>query len=110
MASAEGGGQAEWLSAPNTSSSGGSRPGEFFIYWRAPAEWAGLIEKWVDETGQKGVVLTLYELVEGEGSNGREWKGMDIDVLRKSLQVLVKRGKAAVFGGQGGDGEGVKIF
>lgn len=39
-----------------------------WIYWRTPEEWGALIEAWVDSTGQKGTVLTLYELVEGEGT------------------------------------------
>lgn len=41
-----------------------------WIYWRTPEEWASLIEGWVDETAQKGTVLTLYELVEGEATRG----------------------------------------
>lgn len=39
-----------------------------WIYWRTPEEWGALIEAWVDSTGQKGTVLTLYELVEGEAT------------------------------------------
>lgn len=39
-----------------------------WVYWRTPEEWGALIEAWVDGTGQKGTVLTLYELVEGEGT------------------------------------------
>lgn len=41
-----------------------------WVYWRTPEEWAALIEGWVDETAQKGTVLTLYELTEGEGTRG----------------------------------------
>lgn len=41
-----------------------------WVYWRTPEEWAGLIEAWVDETAQKGTVLTLYELTEGEATRG----------------------------------------
>lgn len=41
-----------------------------WIFWRTPEEWASLIEAWVDETGQKGSVLTLYELTSGEGTRG----------------------------------------
>ena len=37
-----------------------------------------------------------------------EWHGMDQDVMMKSLNVLVKRGKAQVFGSEGQ--EGVKFF
>lgn len=37
-----------------------------------------------------------------------EWHGMDSDVMFKSLNILVKRGKAQVFGAEGE--EGVKFF
>ena len=79
-----------------------------FIYWRKPEEWGRLIERYVEETGQKGTVLTLYELVEGEGTRGAEFHGMDSDVLQKALQHLVKRGRAQVFGQDGS--QGVKFF
>lgn len=52
-------------------SEGGGEGGDVvWVYWRTPEEWAALIEGWVDETAQKGTVLTLYELTEGEGTRG----------------------------------------
>ena len=44
-----------------------------WIYWRTPEEWATIIEAWIDETAQKGTVLTLYELTEGERTRGTGW-------------------------------------
>jgi ESCRT-II complex subunit VPS25 len=41
-----------------------------WIYWRTPEEWAAVVEAWIDGTGQKGTVLTIYELTEGEGTTG----------------------------------------
>jgi ESCRT-II complex subunit VPS25 len=41
-----------------------------FVYWRKPDEWAALVEEYVEETAQKGSVLTVYELTEGEGTKG----------------------------------------
>lgn len=50
---------------------GGSSGGDIvWVYWKTPEEWAALVEAWVEETGQKGVVMTLYELTEGDGSKG----------------------------------------
>lgn len=49
---------------------GGSAGDVVFVYWRKPEEWAGVVESFVEETGQKGSVLTVYELVEGEGTRG----------------------------------------
>ncbi|KAL6897086.1 ESCRT-II complex subunit domain-containing protein [Trichoderma evansii] len=78
------------------------------IYWRKPQEWAALIEAYVDETAQKGSVLTVYELTEGENTRGTEFHGMDNGVLMKALNILVKRGKAQIFGSE--DSLGVKFF
>ncbi|KAI1454448.1 ESCRT-II complex, vps25 subunit [Annulohypoxylon moriforme] len=80
----------------------------FWIYWKTPEEWAELVEGWVEETAQKNSVLTLYELTEGEGTKGTEFHGLDPDILQKALQVLVKRGKAQIFGQE--DQQGVKFF
>ncbi|TLD06559.1 uncharacterized protein PgNI_08212 [Pyricularia grisea] len=79
-----------------------------WIFWRSPEEWAQLIEAWVEETAQKGSVLTLYELVEGDGTLGTDIHGIDGDMLHRALQVLVKRGRAQIFGQE--DSQGVKFF
>ncbi|KAK3669513.1 hypothetical protein LTR78_010614 [Recurvomyces mirabilis] len=100
----ESGPRVEWL-AP---SSKGETSSTCLVYWKSLSEWADLIYGWVDETGQKGAVLTIYELREGEGVGGREWVGMDEVFLRKVLGVLVKRGKAQVFGLE--ESAGVKFF
>ncbi|KAH0492656.1 hypothetical protein TgHK011_007600 [Trichoderma gracile] len=78
------------------------------LYWRKPEEWAALVEAYVDETAQKGSVLTVYELTEGENTRGTEFHGMDNQVLMKALNILVKQGKAQIFGSE--DSLGVKFF
>jgi ESCRT-II complex subunit VPS25 len=78
------------------------------VFWRTLAEWADMIYGWVDETGQKGSVLTVYELREGEAVGGKEWVGMEEEMLRKVLGVLVKKGRAQVFGVE--EEAGVKFF
>ncbi|ETN46340.1 uncharacterized protein HMPREF1541_00524 [Cyphellophora europaea CBS 101466] len=99
MASAAGDNRAEWVSSEKSAA---------WIWWRKPEEWADLIAGWVEETGQKGVVLTLYELVEGEATMNQEFYGMDTRILRRALDTLVKKGKAQVFGTE--DQQGVKFF
>ncbi|KAF7845977.1 hypothetical protein BT93_L5736 [Corymbia citriodora subsp. variegata] len=99
MAGMEGGGRTEWLTKAKEG---------VFVYWRKPEEWANLIRTWVEDTGQKGSVLTLYELVEGETTEKEEFYGMDLDVLKKGLAALAKQGRAQVFGSEGS--EGVKFF
>ncbi|KAK5626341.1 hypothetical protein RRF57_002056 [Xylaria bambusicola] len=87
---------------------GGGGGDVWWVYWRTPEEWAALVEAWVDETAQKGTVLTLYELSQGEDTTGTEFHGLDLELLQKALQVLVKRNKAQIFGQE--DQLGVKFF
>ncbi|KAF2667418.1 ESCRT-II complex, vps25 subunit [Microthyrium microscopicum] len=105
MASEPGGNRAEWIGGTGKAKTGAEK---VWVYWRRPEEWASVLEGWVDGTGQKGSVLTLWELVEGEATASQEFHGMDMDLLQKSLQVLVKRGKAQIFGQE--DSLGVKFF
>ena len=105
MALPSNGSRIEWF-PPATK---GQQSETCYVFWRSAGEWADLIYAWVEETGQKGAVLTVYELREGDAVSGRKWREMDEGMLRKVLGVLVKRGKAQIFG-QGSEGEGVKFF
>lgn len=58
-----------------------------WIYWRTPEEWAALLEAWVDETAQKGTVLTLYELSQGEDTLGTG-ESFSLLVFWSSLYLL----------------------
>jgi hypothetical protein len=73
----EGGGgrRAEWVSDAGGASSVGLGNGAAqgpktvaWIWWRRPEEWADVLVDWVEGTGQKGSVLTVYELIHGEGA------------------------------------------
>lgn len=99
MVSKDGQQRAEWVTPAKASA---------WIYWRRPEEWANSIAAWVEDTGQKGSVLTLYEIVEGDATENEEFHGMDLEILRKGLSVLSKQGKAQVFGTD--DQQGVKFF
>ena len=99
MVSKEGDERAEWI---------GSEKSQCWVWWQKSDEWANLIANWVDETGQKGVVLTLYELVQGEATERQDFHGLDMEILRKSLTTLAKKGKAQMFGQE--DQQGVKFF
>jgi len=68
MASKEGGETIEWI-RDNSGDLG--RESKCWVYWRRPEEWGSLVQEWVEETGQKGSVLTLYEIVEGEMTNNQ---------------------------------------
>jgi ESCRT-II complex subunit VPS25 len=106
MGTEEGGKRAEWTSAAGKSKA--QTKEKAWIYWKRPEEWAGEVEKWVDNTGQKGSVLTFWEIVEGDASRSEDFHSMDAELLHKCLQVLVKRGKAQIFGQD--DQLGVKFY
>ncbi|KAI9716311.1 MAG: hypothetical protein M1828_000407 [Chrysothrix sp. TS-e1954] len=81
----------------------GEGEGEVFLWWRSPEEWARIIGKWVEETGQKGTVLTFYELLEGEelGRRGREFLGLPVEMARFALKGWERRGWCVVIGESG---------
>ncbi|OLL24596.1 Vacuolar protein-sorting-associated protein 25 [Neolecta irregularis DAH-3] len=80
-----------------------------WVYWRTPEEWADYLANWIDATGQKGAVLTMFELSQGELVVGSELEGIEPVILRKALEVLGKRGLAQLL--KSADSEtGVKFF
>lgn len=62
----EGGRRAEWIDGGV-----GAKGGTAWVYWKRPEEWAEVIMGWVEDTGQKNTVLTLYELMNGEMTAGQ---------------------------------------
>lgn len=110
MSSPEGDSRAEWITTAKKSrdASSADNKSSAWIYWRRLEEWADAIYGWVDGTGQKGSVLTVYELRESDAVQSQDWIGMDEDMFRRCLERLVRRGKAQIFGDD--DGAGVKFF
>ena len=70
------GARTEWVDGK----SGKGKADLCWVWWRRPEEWAEMLEKWVDDTAQRGGVLTLYEICEGEGSRGTGESFMVFDV------------------------------
>ncbi|KAF8440147.1 ESCRT-II complex subunit-domain-containing protein [Terfezia claveryi] len=102
-------GQIEWeTTATTTTTATATDKSAFYIYWRRVDEWANIIYDWIDSTGQKNAVLTLYEISEGDLSVSQEFHGMDPHLVRKSLEILMKRGVAQIFSIN--DEFGVKFF
>ncbi|KAI5301115.1 hypothetical protein KEM56_001952 [Ascosphaera pollenicola] len=108
MCREEGDRRAEWIGAAANANANANAKVTAYIWWRRPEEWASVIYEWAEQTGQKKTVLTLYELIEGEETMSQEFHGMDTAVMQKSLSVLVKNGKAQIFGNE--DEQGVKFF
>lgn len=61
-------------------------------------------------TGQNGSILTLYELTQGEASEGTLFQHLPDEMLRRALAVLSKNGKAAILEATGGEADGVKFL
>ncbi|KAF2637015.1 ESCRT-II complex, vps25 subunit [Massarina eburnea CBS 473.64] len=108
MSTKDGGNRAEWTGRKGDVEAAETEGGRAWIYWRRPEEWAQVIEDWVDRTGQRGTVLTLYEVTESDATRREEFWGMEGELLQRCLGVCVKKGKAQIFGGEGS--EGVKFF
>lgn len=93
--------QAEYLSKKHD---------EALIYWRSPEDWAQLLHRQIDATGQSNAVMTVYELTEADEAQKTEFWQMDKVMLKKVVEVLAKKGKAAIMKGSDGEEQGVKFF
>jgi len=80
------------------------------IYWKRPEDWGSLIYKWVSDSGKLNSVLTVYEIQQGDDSEGQEFHNLETRVLLKALKYLEKEGKCQVFTGTSDDNLGVKFF
>lgn len=76
------------------------------IQWRKASSWAADIEKWVRATGRGNTVCTIYEITDGDDTEGEPFHGLDRAVITEALRYLEKHGKAEIMEG----GEGVKFF
>lgn len=95
-------GQAEWVSKKQRD--------EVLVYWRSRDDWAQLLSKHIDSTGQSNVILTVYELTEADEARNTEFWQMDKVMLKKVVEVLAKKGKAIIMQGSDGEEQGIKFF
>uniref|UniRef100_A0A3B5K1E1 Vacuolar protein-sorting-associated protein 25 n=1 Tax=Takifugu rubripes TaxID=31033 RepID=A0A3B5K1E1_TAKRU len=89
------------------------------VMWRRPEEWGKLMYQWVSRedlifmisvsrNGMVNAVFTLYELSNGDDTEGEEFHGLEEWMLLRSLQALQAEGKAEIITMD--DGKGVKFF
>lgn len=78
------------------------------IYWHTLEEWGSLIQSYVISKGFTNTVLTLFELAQGDDTQGEEFYGLDNAVLIKALRVLESQGKCELI--LEDEHEGVKFF
>lgn len=83
------------------------------IYWNSLIEWSQKIYDFVENSGQLGTILTIYELTKLEDSGlPNDLRNFDYNLLVKVLQkVLVRQGKAQIIMNDDGSNQigGVKI-
>lgn len=90
---------AEWVGG-----SAGKEKESCLIYARPPDQWAKIIYDYIKERSLNNSILTFYELLEGESTQGREFHQLDEIIFLKALKILEKQGKAAVIEMDGNKG------
>ncbi|KAK9378630.1 ESCRT-II complex subunit-domain-containing protein [Kockiozyma suomiensis] len=101
-------GNAEWVSGSGRDAA--DKNLSAIIFWRRPEEWANMIADWIDSTGQRNAILTFYEISDGDLSFSQDFRGIDATILRKALDILVRRGQAQIMRSADGEVAGVKFF
>ena len=81
---------------------------ECLIMWRTPEEWGKLIYKYINDRSMNNSVCTLFELANGDDTDGEEFHGLEQWLLLRALKSLEIDGKAELMAF--GDNEGVKFF
>ena len=81
---------------------------ECLIMWRSPEEWGKLIYKYITANSMTNTVCTLFELINGDDTEGQEFHGLDNWLLLRALKTLELEGKAELILFDGN--EGVKFF
>jgi ESCRT-II complex subunit VPS25 len=74
------------------------------VYSKPPEQWAQIIYSYVKDKGFQNTIMTFYELLEGDSTEGCEFHGLDETIFLKALKVLEKSGKAAVIEMDGNKG------
>ncbi|ODV85356.1 hypothetical protein CANARDRAFT_7476 [[Candida] arabinofermentans NRRL YB-2248] len=95
-------GKCEWIDANNHKFG-------LFIYWYTLEEWADKLYDWIDNTGQNNTVLTLYEIRKSELTENQEFNNINLNLLIKILEILVKLNKALILKDDSGSIVGVKF-
>ncbi|RCK65160.1 Vacuolar protein-sorting-associated protein 25 [Candida viswanathii] len=87
-----------------------------FVLWKSLVEWGNELYSYVDELGQKGTVLTIYELTKSDdedgGGIGVPDSLVNLDeafLIRIIRDYLIKQGKAQLLIDENNEIGGVKI-
>ena len=81
---------------------------ECLIMWRTPEQWGKMIYDYITANSMTNTVCTLFELSNGEDTEGLEFHGIENWLLLRALKTLEADGKAELIMFDGN--EGVKFF
>lgn len=81
---------------------------EWQVYWYTLEEYGNMIYEWIQETGQTNTVCTLYEIANGDSTEGKKFHQIDEAVLVSALKLLEEKGKCELI--EVDNTYGVKFF
>lgn len=81
---------------------------ECLIMWRTAEEWGKMIYKYICDKSMTNTVCTLFELSNGDETEGQDFHGIENWLLLRALKTLELQGKAELISFNGNDG--VKFF
>lgn len=81
---------------------------EWQVYWHTLDEYGNMIYDWIQETGQTNSVCTLYEISNGDSTEGKDFHKIDETVLLSVLRQLEEKGRCELIEMDGS--YGVKFF
>lgn len=76
---------------------GETRPERWLILSKSLPEWADLVYDHVQNTGQLGSIMTVYELFYSDEVNESEFANIPESLWRRIIQTLESSGRAKLF-------------
>jgi len=73
-------------------------------------EWSNILYTWASENGLMDTISTIYELSDGDSTQGAPFHGLQQQVIKLALQELEKHGKVTLVPGDNLSETGVKFL
>ncbi|KAJ8602381.1 hypothetical protein CTAYLR_004231 [Chrysophaeum taylorii] len=85
--------------------------GQLELFSERPADLANRLYEWVERSGMLGGVYTIFELHDDKATTpDNPCRGLDLGLIRRSLDFLEQDNRAEVFQGTATREDGVKFF
>ena len=83
---------------------------KILLYYKKPDQIAIDLYKFIVDRGMTDTICTIHELVHGDDSVTESFHGINEIILKKSILILQKQGKAEMFQASKDSEVGVKFF